>query len=78
MEAPFLSAVHCTWVCDVRQTEIHKAEPLVLEPSAFEFQMAIEKLKRRISPGIHQIRAEFMKSGGRTIPSKIHKLINSI
>jgi hypothetical protein len=32
-------------VNDVRQTEIHKAEPLVPEPSAFEFEMATEKLK---------------------------------
>ena len=29
----------------VRQTEIHTAEPLVSEPSAFEFELAIEKLK---------------------------------
>ena len=26
---------------DVRQTEIHTAEPLVFEPSAFEFELAI-------------------------------------
>ena len=30
---------------DVRQEEIHTAEPLVPEPSAFEFELAIEKLK---------------------------------
>ena len=36
-------------VNDVRQTEIHTAEPLVPEPSAFEFEMTIEKLKRQIS-----------------------------
>ena len=29
-------------VNDVRQTEIHTAEPLVPEPSAFEFEMAVE------------------------------------
>ena len=29
----------------VRQTEIQTVEPLVLEPSAFEFELAIEKLK---------------------------------
>jgi hypothetical protein len=29
-------------VNDVRQTEIHTAEPLVPELSAFEFEMAIE------------------------------------
>jgi len=33
-------------VSNVRQTEIHAAEPLVPEPSAFEFEMAIEKLKQ--------------------------------
>jgi hypothetical protein len=31
-------------VSDFRQTEIHVAEPIVLETSAFEFEMAIEKL----------------------------------
>jgi len=31
---------------NVRQTEIHTAEPLVPELSAFEVKMAIEKLKR--------------------------------
>jgi hypothetical protein len=32
-------------VNDVRQTEIHTAEPLVFEPSAFAFELAIGKLK---------------------------------
>jgi hypothetical protein len=32
-------------VVDVRQTEIHTAEPLVTERSAFEVDLAIEKLK---------------------------------
>jgi hypothetical protein len=31
---------------DVRQTEIHTAEPLVPEPSAIEFDLAIEKSKK--------------------------------
>jgi len=30
---------------NVRQTEIHTVEPLVSEPSTFEFEMATEKLK---------------------------------
>jgi len=30
---------------DISLTEIHTAVPLVREPSAFEFEMAIEKLK---------------------------------
>jgi hypothetical protein len=29
---------------EVKQTELHTAEPLVHEPSAFEFELAIEKL----------------------------------
>jgi len=65
-------------VNDIRQTEIHAAEHLLPEPSAFDVEMAIEKLKRHESPGIDQIRAELIKAGGRTISSKIHKLNNSI
>jgi hypothetical protein len=30
---------------DVKQTDIHTAEPLMPEKRAFEFEMAIEKLK---------------------------------
>ena len=61
---------------NVRQAEIHTAEPLVSEPSAFEF--AIEKLKSHKSPGIDQIPAELIKAGGRTIRCAIHKFIISI
>ena len=32
-------------VNDVRQTELHMAEPLVPEPSGFELELAIEKQK---------------------------------
>ena len=38
---------------DVRQTEIHKAEPLVPDLGAIEFEMAIKKLKGRKLPGIY-------------------------
>jgi hypothetical protein len=48
------------------------------EPSAFEVEMAIEKLNRHKSPGSDQIWAELIKAGGRTICSEIHKLINSV
>ena len=51
------------WFRDVGQAEIHTAEPLVPEPSAFEFQLAIDKLKSYKSPGIHQIPAELIKAG---------------
>jgi hypothetical protein len=49
-------------VSDVRQTEIHAAEPLVTEPSALEVELAIEKLGRHKSPGIDQIPAEMIKA----------------
>jgi hypothetical protein len=65
-------------VNEVRQTEVHTAEPQVPEPSASEFKLAIEKLKSHKSPGIDQIPAELMKAGCRTIRSEIHKVINSI
>ena len=62
----------------VRETEIHTAEPLIPEPSASEFELAIEKLKSHESPGIDQIPAEPIKARHRTIRSEIHKLIISI
>jgi len=37
--------------------------------------MAIEKLKRHISPGIDQILAELIKAGGRKTRSEIHGLL---
>jgi hypothetical protein len=43
---------------DVSETEIHTAELLVTEPSAFEVDLAIEKLKTHKLPGIDQILAE--------------------
>ena len=44
------------------------------EPSAFEVEVAIEKLKRHKSPGIDQIPAELIKVGARTICCEVHKL----
>ena len=58
-----------------RQTDIQIAEPLVLESSAFEVEMAIKKLKRHKSPGNDQIPAELIKAGGRTFLYEIRKLI---
>jgi hypothetical protein len=41
VEEPFLSAIQCYWIKDVKQTEIYTTEPLVHEPSAFEVELAI-------------------------------------
>jgi len=60
---------------DVRQAEIHTAEPIVPEPSAFEVELATEKLKSHKSTGINQIPAELIKAGGRKIHCAIHKLL---
>jgi hypothetical protein len=65
-------------VSDVTQIEKHTAEPLVPEPSPFEVEIAIAKLKKYKSSGSDQISAEPIKAGGETLQSEIHKLINSI
>jgi hypothetical protein len=65
-------------VNDVRQTEIHTAEPLVPEPGDNELELAIEKLKCHKSQGIDKIPEELIKAVGRTIGSMIHKFIISI
>ena len=59
----FSQLLNVQGVSDVRQTEIHTAEPLVLESSASEFELAIEKLKSHKSPGNDQIPAELTKQG---------------
>jgi hypothetical protein len=65
-------------VSDVRQIEIHTAEPLVPDPGPLEVQIAIAKMKGYKSPGSDQILAELVQAGGETLQSDIHKLINSV
>jgi len=47
----------------IRQIEIHTAEPLVPEPSTFDVEMAIEKLKRHTSPDSDKIPAAKLQAG---------------
>jgi hypothetical protein len=61
-----------------RQTELLTAETPVPEKSAFEVELAIEKLKVHKSPGIDEISPEFIKAGGSTIRCEILKLIISV
>ena len=63
---------------DVEQVEIPTADPLVPEPSAFEVELAINKLKNHKSPGIDAIPAELIKAWGGTMGLEIHKLITSV
>ena len=65
-------------VSGVRQAEIHTGEPLVLETSALEVELSIEKLKSYKSPGIDQIPSELIKAGRSAIRFAIHKLIIAI
>ena len=54
----FSQILNAHGLSDVRQAEIHTAEPLVPEPSALEDELAIEELNSHKSPGIDQIPAE--------------------
>jgi hypothetical protein len=65
-------------VSDIWQIEVHIAELLVPDPSPFEVEIAIAKLKRYKSPGNDQIPAELIQAGGETLWSEIHKLINAV
>jgi hypothetical protein len=66
-------------VNDVRETEIHTAKPLsVPEPSAFNTEIIIGKLRRCKLPGIVQMLAELIQAVSNTLHFKIHKLVNSI
>ena len=48
---------------------------VVPEPSAFEVELAIEKLQSHRSPDTDQIQAQLSKAWGRTFRSEIHKVV---
>jgi hypothetical protein len=63
---------------DVRQIEVHTAEPLVPGPSHLEVEVAIAKLKKYKSLSSDQIPAKLIQAGGEILLSAIHKAINSV
>jgi hypothetical protein len=65
-------------VSDVRQIEVHTAEPFVPGPSRLEVESAIAKFRKYKSPGSDQIPAELIQAGGEILLSANHKLINSV
>jgi hypothetical protein len=71
----FNQVLNVLGVHDVRQMDIHTAEPLVPEPSLVEVEIAIGKLKSYKSPGNDWIPAVLFKAGAETLRSEIHKLI---
>jgi hypothetical protein len=62
-------------ISDVRQIEVHTAEPGL---SGLEVEIAAAKLKKYKSPGSDQIPAELIQAGGEILLSAIHKLINCV
>jgi hypothetical protein len=64
-------------VSDVRQIEVHMAEPLVPGPSRLEVEIANSKLKKYKLPASDQIHAELIQAGDEMLLSAIHKLFNS-
>jgi hypothetical protein len=56
--------LNCHNVIDVRQIEIHTAEPPVPGLSDFEVEISIAKLKKYKSPGSDQIPAELYQARG--------------
>jgi hypothetical protein len=62
----------------VRQIEIHTAEPLISDPSPFEVEIAIAKLRRCKLPGSDEILAELIQAGGEILWPEVEKRINSI
>ena len=63
MEELFLPVIQCALGKYAGQVEIPTAEPLLPEPSAFEVELAIDKLKSHKSSGIDEIPAELTKQG---------------
>jgi hypothetical protein len=50
------------YVSDVRQIEVHTAEPLVRGPCRLEVEIAISELKKYKAPGSGQMNAELIQS----------------
>jgi hypothetical protein len=65
-------------VIDVRQIGMHTAEPLVPDPSPFEVEIAIAKLKRYKPLSSGEIPAELIQAGGEMLQCETHKLVDSL
>jgi hypothetical protein len=73
----FCQLLNVHTVSEVRQTEVHMAEPLMPDLSPFKVEIVIARLKEYKSPG-SKIVAQLIQAEGKTVPSEIHKLIHSI
>jgi hypothetical protein len=75
-EIYFCFVMECTCVKDVTYTKIHITEPVVIEPSAFDLQMVIEKLKRHKSPSIDHSPTELIPAAVHTVSCVVYELVN--
>jgi hypothetical protein len=67
VQNPFSQLLNVHSVSDVRQIELHTAEPLVPGPIRLEVQTPIVKLKGCKSPGSDQIPAKMIQAGDLTL-----------
>jgi hypothetical protein len=65
-------------VSDVRQRELHTAEPLVPEPSPSEAEITIAKLLKCNSPGTDQTPVKQIQAGGEVLRSQSHKTVKKV
>jgi hypothetical protein len=65
-------------ISDLRQIEVHIAEPLVPGPRCLEVETATAELKKYNLPGSDEIPTELIQAGGKILLSAIHKFINSV
>jgi hypothetical protein len=60
---------------NIRQIEIHTAEPLI--PGLSHLEVEIANLKKYEFPG-HKILVELIQAGGEAVLSAVHKPMNSV
>jgi hypothetical protein len=65
-------------ISDAWQMHIHRAEPLLPEPSPHETEISVPKLRKYKSPDSDQIPAELIQAAGKILRYEIHKIINCI
>jgi hypothetical protein len=68
----FNHVVNVHGVHDIKNMDIHKAEPLMPEPSLVEVEIDIGKLKSFNYAVTGNIRTKLIKAGGETLYSEIH------
>lgn len=73
-----LKILLCCIVIGVGQTQMHVARSLIPGPISFEFEIAIKNFKKCKISYVHQISAEFIEAGRKTVRSEILKLASSI